>query len=232
MPLPLVGTLTIGQAPRPDVTPIIEAHLPAGTQCLQVGVLDGLQVDEIEARYGHRPGDRLLVSRLLDGREVRLDGDRIEATVRAKAVELEGRGCAVIVVLCTGAFHGLACERAWLVEPDRVIPPVMNALLGERRLGVIVPDAAQVDSESAKWSTLRTVPAFAAASPYADDLTALRNAAVTLQRAGARAIILDCIGFTESHRAIALEAVGVPVILSNAIVARVTGELVASWGKA
>jgi protein AroM len=228
--LPLVGTLTIGQAPRPDVAPIIEAHLPRGTRCLHAGVLDGLRRDEIEERFGHRADSRLLVTRLLDGRTVRLDGGRIETGVRDRVAWLEARGCGVIVILCTGVFRGLACERAWLVEPDRVIPPVVAALLGERRLGVVVPERAQVGSERGKWGALPASPAFAAATPYTDDPTPLRDAAVRLQHEGARAIVLDCIGFTERHRAIAVESSGIPVLLSSAIVARVTGELVASWG--
>lgn len=232
MARPLVGTLTIGQAPRPDVTPILEAHLPSGTPCLHAGVLDGCPPHEIEERFGHRPGDRLLVSRLRDGTAVRLDGARIEAAARAQVAALEGRGCGVIVLLCTGTFHGLACERAWLVEPDRVIPPVVAALIGERRLGVVVPDAAQVESEAGKWRLLSAGPAYAAASPYSPQSVPLVEAAVALRRAGAGAIVLDCIGFTERHRAIAAQAAEVPVLLSNTIVARVTGELVASWGNA
>ncbi len=229
MALPLVGTLTIGQAPRPDVTPIIAAQLPRGTVCVHDGVLDGLSAGEIEQRFGFRAGGRLLVSRLLDGRAVQLDADRIEAGVREGVARLEARGCGVIVLLCTGVFRGLACERAWLVEPDRVIAPVVAALLGARRLGVVVPEAAQIEGESGKWSGLAVRPAFAAASPYADDLEPLRKAAVALQRAGAGAIVLDCIGYTERHRVAAAGASGVPVLLSNTIVARVAGELVASW---
>ena len=230
MPRPLVGTITIGQAPRPDVTPILEAHLPPGTQCVHAGVLDGLAPDEIAARFGHRAGDRLLVTRLLDGTSVRLDGARVGRAVHALVETLEAQGCGVIVVLCTGVFHGLTSRAAWLVEPDRVIPPLLNAMLGAQALGVMLPDAAQVASEEGKWGALPHPPAFAAASPYAHDVSALRAGAVTLRDHGAAAIILDCIGYTEFHRQVAAEAAGLPVLLSNAIVARVTGELVSSWG--
>ena len=42
--------------------------------------------------------------------------------------------------------------------------------------------------------------------------------------AGAEAILLDCIGFTERHRE-ALLPLGTPVILSNAVVAKALSEL-------
>jgi protein AroM len=225
---PLVGTLTIGQAPRADVTPILEAHLPRGTWCVHAGVLDDLSPREIEEQFGYRAGGRLLVTRLTDGTVVDLDGDRIEVAVRDGLAQLEARGCGVIVLLCTGTFHGLSCERAWLVEPDRVIAPVVSAMLGARRLGVVVPAEPQIASEAGKWSSLAVRPVFAVASPYADDVRALREAVVALRGEGADAIVLDCIGFTERHRLVATDAAGLPVLLSNAIVARVAGELVAS----
>jgi protein AroM len=228
MSLPLLGTLTIGQAPRSDITPIVEAQLPAGTACLHAGVLDGLSASEVEERFGFRAGGRMLVTRLLDGRAVQLDADRVEVGVREGVARLEARGCRVIILLCTVVFHGLTSERAWLLEPDRVIAPVVSALLGARRLGVVVPAEEQIESEGGKWSSLTVRPAFAAASPYMDDLGPLQQAAVALRSAGAEAIVLDCIGFTERHRLAAVGAVGVPVLLSNAIVARVAGEVVTS----
>jgi protein AroM len=228
MALPLVGTLTIGQAPRPDVTPIVEAHLPRGTWCVHAGVLDGLSTREIEDQFGFRAGGRMFVTRLADGSSVELDADRVEAGVREGLARLETRGCRVIVLLCTGVFRELYCERAWLVEPDRVIAPVISALLGSRRVGVVVPSAQQIEAESFKWSGLAERPAFAAAPAYTDDLQPMREAAVALRDAGAKAIVLDCIGFTERHRLVAAGASGLPVLLSNAIVARMAGELVAS----
>ena len=38
----LFGTLTIGQAPRPDVTPILDAHIPAQLERVHRGLLDGI----------------------------------------------------------------------------------------------------------------------------------------------------------------------------------------------
>ena len=110
-----------------------------------------------------------------------------------------------------------------------MIGRVVSALLGTRRLGVVVPEAAQIGSEADKWSGLSVRPAFAAASPYTDDVEPLQQAAIALRRAGAGAIVLDCIGYTERHRVAAIGATGLPVLLSNALVARVAGELVASW---
>jgi protein AroM len=226
MAMHVLGTLTIGQAPRPDVVPVLERHLPPAVRMLHRGVLDGLSRDEIAERYGATPGEALLVTRLGDGAEVRLSRARVERGAAAGLAALEEEGADTILLLCTGSFSGLRCGRAWLIEPDRIIPPLVGALIGQRRLGIVVPVKEQIDSDSGKWRPLVESPLFAAASPYTDDADALREAGARLLARGADALLLDCIGFTERHR-LALRPLAVPVILSNAVVARAVGELFA-----
>jgi hypothetical protein len=67
-----LGTLTIGQAPRQDVVPIIDRHVPVRARRIHRGVLDGLSRAEIAARYLAEPGEAALVTRLKDGRVVEL----------------------------------------------------------------------------------------------------------------------------------------------------------------
>ena len=52
---PDLGTVTIGQAPRADVTPTLDAHVPAGVERVHVGVLDRLSDADIAVRYAPRP---------------------------------------------------------------------------------------------------------------------------------------------------------------------------------
>ena len=221
-----LGTLTIGQAPRPDVAPIIEAHLPPGVRCIHKGVLDGLPRAEIDARYQPEGGEPELVTRLQDGSVVLLSRARMQGGLQQALHALEDQGCEIILILCTGSFDGLTTRRAWLIEPDRIIPGMVAGLLQHRRLGIVVPVASQIASESGKWRALAHTPIFAAASPYTDTADALADAAKQLRGRGAEAILLDCIGFTERHRS-ALTPLGLPVILSNAAAAKALSELLA-----
>src|SRR3954447_16001598 len=92
--------------------------------------------------------------------------------------------------------------KAWLVEPDHIIPGMVAGLIERRQLGVIVPIASQIGSESGKWRALPTPPIFGSASPHSGDTEAeVRHAGTELKARGAAAILLDCIGFTERHRA-------------------------------
>jgi protein AroM len=222
----LLGTLTIGQAPRPDVTPVIDRHVPAEVRRIHRGVLDGLSAAEIDARFGMtEPGEPALVTRLADGRVVELSRRRMREGVKNALGALEAAGCDVILLLCTGTFEGLECKRSWLVEPDRIIPGMVFGLTERRRLGVVVPIASQIASESGKWRSLPVPPIFAWASPYSIGAEEeLCRAGTELKARGAEAILLDCIGFTERHRT-ALKPLGLPVILSNAVAAKAVAEL-------
>jgi protein AroM len=220
----VLGTLTIGQAPRPDVVPIIDRHVPAAVRRIHRGVLDGLSRAEIAARYEPEPGEAALITRLQDGSSVELSRARMRDGVQAALAGLEGEGCDVILLLCTGTFDGLECVKAWLIEPDHIIPGVVAGLVERRQIGILVPIAGQIVSEREKWQPLARQPIFAAASPYSADDGAVVDAGRTLQDNGAEAILLDCIGFTERHRAL-LAPLGLPVILSNAVVAKAVGEL-------
>ncbi len=221
----VLGTLTIGQAPRRDVTPILDRHVPAAVRRVHRGVLDGLAREEIDARYRPEPGEAALITRLHDGSSLLLSRRRMQEGVQQALRALDAEGCDVTLLLCTGTFAGLACDRAWLVEPDHIIPGMVAGLIEDRQLGVIVPIAGQIQSESGKWPALARPPLFAAASPYEDATAAeIAAAGAALKAQGAAALLLDCIGFTERHRA-ALSGLGLPVILSNAVVAKAVGEL-------
>jgi protein AroM len=220
----VLGTLTIGQAPRPDIVPILNRYVLRSVRRIHCGVLDGLSRAEIDEAYCATPGEPILVTRLADGSSVRLSGAKVERGAQEKLGLLEERGCDVILLLCTGTFLALQCRRSWLVEPDRIIPPTAAGLLQHRLLGIIVPVAEQMQSESGKWSGLARQPIFAGATPYADDLDGVARAGAELAERGAEALLLDCIGFTERHRR-ALAQTGLPVLLSNAIVAKAVGEL-------
>ena len=220
----ILGTLTIGQAPRPDVVPIIDRYVAAEIRRIHRGVLDGLSSDEIDQRYQPEPGEPVLVTILQDGTEVELSRRRIKDGVQEALLALEAEGCDAILLLCTGTFDGLECNKAWLVEPDQIIPTMVAGLVQKRQLGVIVPIASQIGSESGKWRPLYRPPIFATASPYAATPDAVVDAGKELQARGAEAILLDCIGFTERHRE-ALLPLGLPVILSNVVAAKGLSEL-------
>ena len=222
-----LGTLTIGQAPRPDITPILAQHLSPRTQCVHAGLLDGLTRADIESRYAPEAGQATLITRLLDGSSVVISKPKVLALMNRKLAALRAQGCSFILLLCTGAFEGLVCDGAWLIEPDLIVSPSVAAIAGQRQVGIVVPLQSQVASEAHKWRSLARLPICAVASPYADDTALLAQAARDLKAQGAELLVMDCMGFVEAHREVAAQASGLPVMLSNALIARLTAELLA-----
>lgn len=220
-----LGTLTIGQAPRADITPILDAVLDAGLPRRHAGVLDGLSRDEIARDFAAEPRQPVLITKLLDGSAVVIDRARTEKAAQRKLAMLEAEGCGTILMLCTGHFESLRTDKARLVEPDRILPPAVAALIQGAQLGIVVPLAEQISSEAGKWGPLGRPPIYAAASPYGGEGASVAEAARELAGRGAEILLMDCMGFVEWHRREAAAA-GLPVILSNSLIAKLVSEIV------
>jgi protein AroM len=220
-----LGMITIGQAPRNDVAPIIEKYLDRRAQLVQVGVLDGMTKEHIEENLYPDEGDYVLTSRLVSDESVIMAREKIKPILQEKINDLEKMGIKQILLLCTGVFPGLTTESAYLIEPDHVIPPAVKAMVGRRRFGVIVPLDEQRESLVSKFLPFGLSPSFGVASPYHNDPKSFEAAANELKDK-VDIILLDCMGYTEEAREMVSKATGLPVILSNAIMAKLTSEMI------
>lgn len=218
------ATLTIGQAPRTDIMPLLDEYLPRD-RVTHAGLLDGLTREQVEQRFAPEEGEDVLVSRLLDGTQVRLASSRVEQALQLKIDWLESEGCETILLLCTGEFHHLKAKSAMLLEPDRIIPPLINGIVGSHQIGVVVPVAEQIKHQAGKWLKLVKPPCYATASPYQADEQTLKQAALSLKQQGAQVVVLDCIGYQRRHADIIQRHIDVPVLLSNALVVKLAAEL-------
>jgi len=220
-----LGMITIGQAPRTDVAPIVEKHLEGRGKLLQMGVLDGLTKAYIEENLAPEPGDYVLTSRLVTGEQVVMSREKIQPILQAKIYELEEMGISQILLLCTGVFPGLKTATSYLIEPDHIIPPTIKAVVGPRRLGVIVPLPDQTESLQPKYEPYGLNPLFAVACPYHNDEGSFIAAAEELKDK-ADIILLDCMGYTEAAQALVSKITGLPVVLSNSLMAKLVSEMI------
>jgi protein AroM len=220
-----IGIVTIGQAPRTDILPIFQKYF-SESGVIQAGALDGLQKEEIDQTLSPAQGDYVLTTRLKTGESVVLARHKIQPLLQQKVNELEAAQCDPILVLCTGVFENLTTKKSVLLEPDHVIPPVVAALIKGRKLGVIAPLEEQIDSLEEKWTEVGLFPYMAAASPYTGDRDKWGRAVEKLKKQGAEMLLMDCMGYDEQMKAEVMEISGLPVILSNALVAKLMSELV------
>lgn len=219
-----LGLITIGQAPRTDVAPILEKYLEGRAELLQSGVLDGFTPAQVKENYAPGEGEYVLTSRMSDGSAAVVSRERIMPVLQGKIDAMEAAGITTILLLCTGEFPGLRTVRAHLIEPDRIIPPVVQALTGKRRLGLIGPLPEQEQNLNEKFAASGSTLPFAAVSPYTGNEAEFRAAAEKLKDQ-TDLIVLDCMGYVEQHRQWAASA-GVPVVLSNALMGKLIAEMV------
>ncbi|MFS0837447.1 AroM family protein [Paenibacillus sp. 1P03SA] len=220
-----LGMITIGQAPRTDVAPIVERCLEGRAELVQGGALDGLSKADIERELCPEEGQYVLTSRLTSGESVVMSREKLQPLLQKRISEFEEAGIRHILLLCTGVFPGLRTERSYLIEPDRLIPPAVKAMAGGRRIGVLVPLAEQCATLARKYEPYGLSPVFAVASPYKPDEAEFRQAAVELKEKS-DIIVLDCMGYTEEARQLMAEASGKPVILSNALMGKLVSEMI------
>ncbi|WP_179874451.1 AroM family protein [Bacillus sp. AFS002410] len=220
-----LGMITIGQAPRHDMASVIEKHLNGHSEIVQVGVLDGFTKELIEEQLSPDFGDYILTTRLINGDSVVMSRKKMQSIMQDKINLLETMGIKQILLLCTGEFPGLQTNISYLIEPDQIIPSAVKAILGQRRLGVIIPLAEQVDSIKNKFSQFGMNPYITIASPYKNDLKNFEKAAKEL-KGKVDLILLDCMAYQEQSRGIVSQLTDLPVIVSNVIMAKLVSEMI------
>ena len=192
----LVGAVTIGQTPRPDLLEPLLARLPAGFAVIEVGALDPLGPDDLpKGGEGAYP----LTTRLRDGRPVTLDEAFLAPLVQAAVDEAERRGATTTLLLCAGGFPDVRA-RGVIVRPFDAAAVELRAL-GAARIVVAVPIDVQVAPSERKWRGAGFDPVVLVGSPAALDAAT-----------GTGAVVLDFVGHPVADVAALRAALTVPLI--------------------
>lgn len=218
-----IGILTIGQAPRVDMTPDMVPFFPKTVEVIEMGALDGLSESELESLQPQGNEDRL-ITRLANGGSVVVSEKLILGKLKEKIEELERLGASTIILACTGVFPEFQSNIP-ILFPDKVLFHVVKGILPNGRLGVILPLEEQRDQIKQKWENQGFHMEYAVASPYHHDHISFQKAAEELGTKGVDCIIMDCMGYTQEMKQKVRQMSGEPVVLSRSIVARVAGEL-------
>jgi len=219
-PRPVLGVVTIGQTPRPDLEASFAAAAPHA-EVRVAGALDG--VDGASIASLSVPGPYPLLVRLADGTTAEVPRDALVPRVATAAAALAANGAGLVVVACAGAFPVFPCAVPVLV-PGRVVPATVRAMTAGGRIGIVTPNAAQAPFADAKWRAdgLDVFVTHAAPS-RADELTA---AADRMRAAGVSLVVLDCMGHDEASRAAFAAASGRPTVAVQPLIAGLAGALV------
>lgn len=217
-----IGAITIGQAPRVDVTCDIMDIFGDNVELLQRGGLDGLTVEQI-SKFTPEEGDYVLVSRLTDGTSVTFAERYIVPRLKEAVEELEAEGVKLIMVFCTGEFPAeITSKRIPMVYPVELLHKIVPLL--SSNIITMTPSALQIEQNEKKWSKFVDKVVSVAASPYGD-WADLEAAAHKVKDMDGDLIVLDCIGYTQQMKDMFARITGKLVVLPRTLLARVVSEV-------
>ncbi|KZM57211.1 AroM family protein [Aeribacillus composti] len=217
-----VGVLTIGQSPRTDVTPSIKGILGSNIEIIERGGLDRLTEETLSEITPGPTTTTTYISRLRNGKSVKIDKNKLLPLLQEELTELE-KETDVTIMLCTGDFPTLKNTKP-VLYPDKVLRHSVQAIMTKGTLGLIIPLEEQKKSLVEKWHGIGMDIVVEAASPYEE--SDLKGAGARLKEKGADLIVLDCMGYHESHKNEVKQVFDGPVILPRTLIARIAAEYV------
>ncbi|HEY0942596.1 MAG TPA: AroM family protein [Steroidobacter sp.] len=218
----MLGVLVIGQSPRPDLVDEFRRVLPASTNIVLRGVLDGLSLEEISCLAPTCAEDTLFTV-LPSGVGVKVSHDAISTRARSVVQALQQEGCEWVAMCCTGEFPEL--HSLPVLFASRLHTQLAVAIGQDRRLGIYVPLPEQRTAAMQRWrasgfQNLTVVPLVPKSAAADIDAAASRMAA-----AQPDLIVYDCMAYDSALRARADAVTKRPAILPISLLARVVAEL-------
>ena len=219
-----IGAITIGQAPRVDVTADILRIFDDSLELVQAGGLDGLTREEI-AEFAPGKDDYVLVSRLQDGSSVTFAERYILPRLQDAITKMEEEGCSLIMMFCTGSFpETLSTKKIPMIYPCELLNRLVPLMTKKSSIICMTPSPLQTEQCENKWRNYVKEVKTIAASPYGE-WEALEQAAEEVKNMDADLIVLDCIGYTQKMKEMFAEKTGKKVVLPRTLLARVVSEL-------
>jgi len=222
-----IGTLTIGQSPRVDIIPELKKVIGFEIEMEERGALDNLTWEEVKNLYPE-PNDYILVTRMRDGKEVKIAKRHVVERMKKCIADLERINVDFIIFLCTGEFPKEITSKKIILKPSKLLENILRGILQEGVIADIVPSADQISLMEERWK--RTNPNLKVivetVSPYTGTDAEIEKVAEKIAKTNANLIILDCLGFNRKVKTIFRKITKKPVLLPRTLLGRIAGELI------
>ena len=215
-----IGFVTIGQAPRTDITPDIVEHFPDDIDVVEAGALDEFDSEaEVREAVGPRDGEPIFVTRLRDGSSVTVDRDSVIGLVQARIDDL-AKEVSTIGVLCTGNFPSFNSDVP-ILEPSDLLHAWTSSIVDDGTIGVLMPKEEQLAQIHEKWAEFDVIAA--AGSPYTDE----DEVGPAAEALGTETdlVVMDCMGYTSEMKAMVREKTGAGVLLGRSVLGKTATEV-------
>ncbi|MFP2507954.1 AroM family protein [Enterobacteriaceae bacterium RIT711] len=221
-----LAILTIGVVPVSEILPLLTDHI-SEEQIKTFSLLGNLSYDEVMEEFSPSHDEEQLLT-LLTGNVLAYVGkQKVERALQSVIEVLDNQGFDVILLMSTHRLANLSVRKGILLEPERIIPPLVASIVDGHQVGIILPVPEMMKYQNKKWELLPIEPLYELANPVHGTEQDLIDAGKKLVESGADVLVLDCLGFHQKHRDLLQKSLDVPVLLSNVLIARLASELLA-----
>ena len=217
-----IGMLTIGQSPRDDLIPALMEILGKDFKIVEAGALDDLTYEDIQ-KIDLNPDHYILVSRMRDGREIKITKKYVIPRMQKQLDKIESQGVRLTVVMCTGKFPQFK-SKGLVVTPSEMLKGVIEGSHKAGKLAVVYPTAEQMPYAERDFGRENIQLYADTVSPYEpEDVEGLLK---RLKSENPDLIFLNCFGFPTELKHKIVEVTGKPTIHSSSVIARLLKELI------
>ncbi|VFS59962.1 AroM protein [Raoultella planticola] len=133
-----MAILTVGVVPVAEVLPLLTEHIRE-EQITHISLLGKMTREDVMEDYAVDSGDECLLTLLNDNQPAEVSRQKVERDLKHIIAMLDRQEYDVILFLSSEMLSGLTARNAILLEPQRIIPPLVASIVDGHQVGVIVP---------------------------------------------------------------------------------------------
>lgn len=134
-----LAILTIGVVPMSEVLPLLTEYIDE-QHITHHSLLGKMSREDVMADYAVERR-RSALTLLNDNQIAHVSRQKVERDLQSVVEVLDNQGYDVIILMSTAAIKSMAARNSILLEPLRIIPPLVASIVDGHQVGVIVPVA-------------------------------------------------------------------------------------------
>ncbi len=210
-----LGLITIGQSPRTDAHKDLKEVFKEKIDIVECGALDDLDSHGLKEIYP-KEGDYVLVSRLRDGKEVKMSREKVIPIVQ-KCIEKLEKEVDLNLLFCTGEFPEFQHKKPFF-EPSYIIKNMVKSIIQKKEsIGVFIPNEDQIDEAKTRWERDGHKAYVFPLSPYREK-DKLEKLVSKMDFSNLSILVFDCVGYTREMELLVRRYTNLPIILPRTFV--------------
>lgn len=221
---PTVAILSIGMVPVDEIRTVLTEHV-ADEKITHISLLGNMSREDVSLEFAPNVDEEQHLALLSDNHLVSVSCNKVSVAMQNLVSLLDNLGYEIILLMSAMPLSGLRAQSAILLEPDRILPPLVASIVESHQMGVILPFPELIKYQQNKWRLLEKTPIYEVANPVDGSDEELLHAGQQLVDRGVTVIVLDYLVFLHRHQQLLEQHFDIPVLLSNMLLARLASEL-------